>query len=214
YDGNENVVFPEMGIVAKVTELDPEYEQFFVEWFMYDPPIYENAAEARSHIIPYALEIYNPKSAYISLGVGLLIIVLFVVAGILIYNKYKASSTPSYCPSAAPASNDFTIEKKPSEDGFEETYTPPQPVPIPDIPQPPDADEFFARAPKPSAPAAEAAPKEEPAALIAEEPKQETVVPAVAESVAGSMDVLDTTGLLDDADYEVDISSDESEFIE
>jgi len=201
YDGNENVTFPEMGIIAKVTELDSEYEDFFVEWFMYDPPIYSSDAEARSHIIPYALEIYNPSSAYTSLGIGLAIIVLYVVLGLVLYNKHKASLAPSFSPTAA-ASDDFTIESKPSESGFGESYTPSQPVPMPELTQPTDADEFFAAKPRnvvtPAAPVEEA-PKEEPVAIT---------------EIASEMSELDTTGLFDDADYEVDNTTDESEFIE
>lgn len=209
YEGNENVVFPEMGIVAKVAELDPEYEQFFVDWFMYDPPIYESEAEARRHIVPYALRIYNPNSAYTSLAIGLVIILIYVVIGIILYNKFKsAKASQTFAP--VQETNAFAVESKPSENGFEEAYTAPQPVPIPDIPQPVQPDEFFAKAPK-AAPVAEA-PKEEPAAPPAEEPKQEATAPA--NGGLGSMDGLDTTGMFDDADYEVEEVSDENDFIE
>lgn len=202
YEGNVDVEFPEMGIVAKVSKLDAEYVQFFVE-AMIDAEYYATESEARNHIIPYKLTIYNPTSAYTSLGIGLLIIAAFVVMGILIYNKYKKDhAQETYIPAAQPSYNNFTAESKPASVGFEESYTPPQPVPMPDIPQPTDADEFFAHAPKASEPVVEEAPKEEPAA------------PAVPEAVLGDMDTLDTTGLFDDADYVTDDSSEESEFIE
>ncbi len=200
YEGNENAVFPDMGIVAKVNNLEAEYEGYLVET-MLDAEYYSSAAEVRSHIIPYALTIYNPKSAYISLGIGLVIVILFVVVGIVVYNKYKSSQTPSYAASAAPASDDFTIASKPSASGFEESYIPPQPVPIPDIPQPVQPDEFFARTPA----AAEAAPKEEPAPAV--------TAPVESNGFAGNMDELDTTGLFNDADY-TDNFDTESDFSE
>ena len=46
-----------------------------------------------------------------------------------------------------------------------------------------------------------------------EEPKQEAAAP-ITGGVLGSMDELDTTGMFDDADYEVDTNSDENDFIE
>ncbi len=211
YEGNEDAYFPEMGIVAKVKKLDPEWEDYLVEWFQLEPAYFESEADARAHIVPYELQIYNPSSAYTSLGIGLVIILAFVVVGIIIYSKYKASLTPYSAQSAAPAADDFAIERKPSENGFEEAYTPPQPVPIPDIPQPVQPDEFFAKAPK-AAPVAEE-PQEELAAPPVEEPKQEAAAP-ITGGVLGSMDELDTTGMFDDADYEVDTNSDENDFIE
>ena len=213
YQGNENVTFPEMGIVAKVNELDSEYEGYLIEALL-EAEYFSTATEARSHVVPYVLTIYKPSSAYTNLAIGLVIILAFVVVGIIVYNKYKASLAPQTF-GTVQETNDFTIESKPSENGFTENYAPPQPVPIPDIPQPVQPDEFFARAPKPAAPVAEVpkeAPKEEPAAA-AEEPKQEAASP-VFNGVAGSMDELDTTGIFDDADYEVYTDSDESDFIE
>ncbi|MBQ5317992.1 MAG: hypothetical protein J6K17_02720 [Oscillospiraceae bacterium] len=199
YAGNMDVVFPDMGIVAKVNELDSEYEQYLIE-AMLDAEYYESAAEVRKHIIPYTLTIYNPSSAYISLGIGLLIIIAFAVIGILIYNKNKASLNQYSAPSPMSADNNFNIESKPSENGFEESYVPPQPVPIPDIPQPVQPDEFFARTPKPAAPIAEQ-PKEEPSAP-----------PAAPEPISGNMDELDTSGLLDDSYYADDLDCDDSDF--
>lgn len=210
YEGNEDAQFPEMGIIAKVKKLDSEWEDYLVEWFQLDPPYFESEAEARAHIVPYELQIYNPSSAYTSLGIGLVIILIFVVIGIVVYSKFKAAKAPqTFVP--VQEANDFTIESKPSENGFEENYTPPQPVPIPDIPQPVQPDEFFAKAPK-AAPIAEE-PKEKPAAPPAEEPKQEAAAP-ITGGVLGSMDELDTTGMFDDADYEVEENSDENDFIE
>lgn len=205
YEGNADVVFPDMGIVAKVSKLGDEYEQFLVE-AMLEAEYYETAAEARSHIIPYKLTIYNPSSAYTSLGIGLLIVIAFVVVGIIIFTKFKKErEQQTVIPAAEPSFNNFTAENTSSTNGFAESYTPPQPVPIPDIPQPTDADEFFAHAPKPAAPVTQEAPKEEPAAPVA---------PAAAEPVLGDMDTLDTTGLFDDADYVIDETSDENDFIE
>lgn len=200
YEGNVDVTFPEMGIVAKVDKLDAEYEGYLIECLL-EAEYYSNASEARSHIIPYTLTIYNPSSAYTSLGIGLVIIVVYVVIGLILYNKYKASKTPSFAQETA-ASNDFTIESKPSESGFGENYTQPQPVPMPELTQPTDADEFFAAKPKKVTAPVEA---------VKEEPKEE---PAAVPEIAGEMSGLDTSGLLNDADYEVNYASDESEFIE
>lgn len=200
YEGNENAVFPDMGIVAKVNKLDSEYEGYLVET-MLEAEYYSSAAEVRSHVIPYTLTIYNPNSAYTSLGIGLVIVVLYVVVGLILYNKHKASLAPAFTPAPA-SSNDFNIESKPSESGFGESYTPQQPVPMPELTQPTDADEFFAAKPKKvTAPPVEA---------VKEEPKNEPAAP----EIAGEMSGLDTSGLFNDADYEVDNASDDSEFIE
>ncbi|MBQ8786284.1 MAG: hypothetical protein IJZ61_01465 [Oscillospiraceae bacterium] len=206
YNGNEDAYFPEYGIVAEVRPLDSDLEQYFVDWFMYDPPLYSSAAEARNHIVPYELNIYKPSQAYVSLAIGIAIIAVFIIVGIVIYTKSKAQNVPqNFIPAAEPNFNNFTAEKTSSSNGFEETYTPPQPVPIPDIPQPTDADEFFARAPKAAAPIVEEPKEEQP---IEKDKPQEQPAP-----VLGDMDALDTTGLLDDADYEY-ISNDDNEFIE
>lgn len=210
YGGNENAYFPEYGVVAEVKELDPELEEYFVEWFMYDPPLYESSAEARKHIVPYELNIYKPSQAYVSLAIGLVIIALFIVVGIIIYTKSKAQTAPQdFIPVAEPSTGNFTAEGS-SANGFEETYTPPQPVPIPDIPQPTDADEFFARPPKVTAPVAEETKVEQPAEEPEPQEQQEQPAP-----VLGDMDALDTTGLLDDADYDYPSDDDsDNDFIE
>lgn len=209
YEGNLDVEFPEMGIVAKVGKLDAEYEQYFVEAMM-DAEYYSSAAEARSHILPYTLTIYNTSAPYTSLGIGLLIVAVFVVVGIIVYTKYKKDNEPqTFIPAAEPSMGNFTAANTSSENGFAESYTPPQPVPMPNLTQPTDADEFFARAPKPAAPAAQEVPKEEPAVPVA------PAAPAApSEPVLGDMDALDTTGLFDDADYEIDENPDDSDFIE
>lgn len=200
YGGNVDVTFPEMGIVAKVDKLDAEYEGYLIECLL-EAEYYTNASEARSHVIPYTLTIYNPSSAYTSLGIGLVIIVLYVVIGLILYNKYKSSSAPSFA-QASNNSNDFTIESKPSESGFGESYTPAQPVPMPELTQPTDADEFFAAKPKKVTVPVEA---------VKEEPKEE---PAPVTEITEEMSGLDTSGLFDDADYEIDNASDENDFIE
>jgi len=207
YGGNVDVSFPEMGIVAKVDKLDAEYEGYLIET-MIEAEYFSTSAEVRSHVIPYTLTIYNPNSAYISLGIGLVIILIFVVIGIVIYNRFKAANAPqTFVP--VQESNAFAVESKPSENGFQETYAPPQPVPVPDIPQPVQPDDFFAKAPK-AAPVVQE-PQEEPAPP-AEEPKQEAA--PITGGVLGSMDELDTTGMFDDADYELDEVSDENDFTE
>lgn len=202
YEGNDAVVFPDMGIVAKVNKLDSEYEGYLVET-MLDAEYFGSASEVRSHIVPYALTIFNPTSAYTSLGIGLVIVVLFIVVALVIYSKHKAANNPSFAPSA-PA-DDFTIQRKPSESGFDETHTAPQPVPIPDIPQPVQPDDFFARTPKAAAPAVEEPVKEEPAAPAASAPAENSWA-------SGNMDELDTSGIFDDADYADDFDTPDDEF--
>lgn len=195
YEGNYDAVFPEMGIMAKVSELDAEYEGYLIETLL-EAEYYSSSSEVRSHVIPYTLTIYNPNSAYISLGIGLVIIMLFVVVGILIYNKSKAAAMPAPVPTVP--SDNFTIESKPSESGFGENYVPSQPVPMPELTQPTDADEFFAARPKNT---------EKPAEPVKEEPKEE---PAAVTEVAGEMSGLDTSSLFNDNDY----YTDESDFLE
>ncbi len=197
YNGNEDVVFPDMSIVAKVSRLGDEYQGYLVE-AMLESEYYATEAEVRQHIVPYALNIYKPKSAYTSLGIGLLIVAVFVAVGIVFYIKFKKENAPE---AFIPADNsDVGFAKPSAADGFAETYTPPQPVPIPNIPQPADADEFFSRTPK-------------PAQAVAQQPAPEAPAPVeaaaqAAETTVGDMDGLDTTGLFSDSDYE------DSEFIE
>lgn len=210
YEGNTDVSFPEMGIVARVNELDSEYEQYFVEALV-EAEYYTSAAEARNHIIPYTLTIYNPSAPYTSLGIGLLIVAAFVVVGIIIFIKFKNErEQQGFIPATEPSIGNFTAGNTSSANGFEETYTPPQPVPIPDIPQPTDADEFFARVPKAAAPIAEEPKVEQPANVPEPQEQQEQPAP-----VLGDMDALDTTGLLDDADYDYTSYDDsDNDFIE
>ncbi len=171
YGGNENAYFPEMPIVAKVQPLDSEYEQYMVDWFMYDPPYYASEAETRQHIIPYRLVIFNTDGPYISLAVGLVILVAFAIAGTIFYVKIvKPKTVPETYQSAS---------GNPSDNSFSESYVPPAPVPIPDIPQPPSADDFFAR------PA-----KNKPVTEVKEEIKEPE--PAF---IPKDMDVLDTSVL-------------------
>ena len=188
-----------MTIVAKVQKLDTDYADFLVEWFQMDPPYFENEADARAHIVPYTLVIYNTSSAYISLAIGLIILLLFAAVGIVIFMKFKKEQSANTIPTFEQPANDFTIESKPSENGFGESHTPPQPVPMPMLSQPTDADEFFSTKPKVTVP-------------VAEEEKKEENPPSVEEPVAGEMSGLDTTGLFDETDYETDETG--SEFIE
>lgn len=193
YGGNDYAYFPDMGVVAKVVELDDEYEGFLVEWLT--DGFYENASEARKHFYPYALKIFNPTSAYISLGVGLLILAAYAALGVVVYKKYRPGSNGAAFEAAMPEGNDFVKPSAPEQSGFAETYTPPSPVPMPDIPQPVQPDEFFSS----PAPRTVAAEKPEPK-------KEETPAPVEAAApvmgIPGNMDELDTSVLgLNDADY-------------
>ncbi len=196
YGGNESVSFPDMGIIAKVQPLGSDYEDFLVEWFQYDPPYFENEAAARTHIVPYKLVIYNTSSAYVSLGVGLVILLVFFALGILVYMQIKKQREANTIPVFEQTASDFEIAAKPSENGFGESYIPPQPVPMPSLTQPTDADEFFAPRQRNT---------EKPAEPVKEETKEE---PAAVTEVAGEMSGLDTTGMLDDEDYEIRYADD------
>lgn len=197
--GNEYATFPEMGIVAKVKKLDPEIEDYMVDWFMYDPAWFESESEARQHIICYQLQIFNPGSAYTSLAIGLIIIAVMAVIGVILYrklrpvNNFSTGSMPYVPPqSAAPSSmggisapqsgfSEAYTPPAPStacntapQNGFSENFTPPSPQPIPDIPQPVQPDDFFDKSKPVSIPVSAPAPTpvQEPAAQSEPDPQE------------------------------------------
>ena len=178
-DSNTSVTFPEMGIVAKVKKLDDDLQAYMIDWFQSDDPWFESSSEAKSHIVCYELQIYNPNSAYTSLGIGLVIIALFAVAGVFVYKKLRVGNTSSgtlpYIPQPVPPSAMDSVSAP--QNGFAETYTPPSPSaaqynaapqnsfsaptspqPIPDIPQPVQPDDFFDKSKPVSVPVSVPAP--------------------------------------------------------
>lgn len=188
-DGNTDIDFTEMYIVARVKKMDSDLMPFLVDWFK-SAGLYESASEVEKHVIPYEFVIYqNLNAPYINLGVGLVIIAVFAVVGVIAYKKmrptYPAAETsyPSQ-PSAYPPENTAA-----SENGFAESSRPA--VPITDIPQPVQPDEFFAKPER--KPAAEEQPVPQP------EPEPQEQAPAF---VPGNMDDLDTSALnTDDLKY-------------
>ncbi|MDE5576340.1 MAG: hypothetical protein K2J11_03000 [Oscillospiraceae bacterium] len=191
--GNTDIDFTEMYIVARVKEMDDDLMPLMLDWLT-ESKVYSSRSEAQQHVIPYELVIYrNLNAPYISLAVGLVIIAAFAVVGVIVYKKtrptYPAAETGYYSPSPSAAEN----TENAFAGGFAENSRP-APVPIPDIPQPLQPDEFFARPARKSAPAEEKEPpKPEP------EPQPQAQAPVV---VPGDMDGLDTSALnTDGLDY-------------
>lgn len=197
-DGNTDIDFTEMYIVARVKKIDDDLMPLLIDWLV-SSEFYSNASEAEQHVIPYEFVVYrNLNAPYISLIVGLVIIAAFAVVGVIVYKKtrptYPAAEAGYYSPSpstpAADASENAAAAVA-SAGGFAENSRP-APVPIPDIPQPLQPDEFFARPARTPAPAEEKEP-----------PKPEPQPQAQASDfAAGDMDGLDTSALnTDSLDY-------------
>lgn len=212
--GGSDENWPEMGIVAKVEDIDPELLQYMTEWFRetawFDEDENNKAsdAEIQKHIVHYELVIYNVKGAYIGLVAGLIIIALFAVAGVIAYRRLRPAplsgetgSFPAYAPNEA-----ADVPARAAQGGFSEAYKPPEPLRVDDIPQPLQPDEFFARPAKKSEASEKAA---DTAAAAAAEEK-----PPVQTAAYGDMDVLDTSALNMDSLDSPEDSSGEYEFTE
>lgn len=186
-DGNTDIEFTEMYIVARVKKMDSDLMPLLTDWFT-SSGIYGSAAEAEQHVVPYEFVVYrNPNAPYINLIVGLVIIAVFIVAGVIVYKKtrpvYPAAET-AYSPASSPAPHQTADNPGASGNSFAESGRPAA-VPVPDIPQPVQPDEFFARPERKTAPAAEKEPPKP-------EPKAQESAPAF---VPGDMDGLDTSAL-------------------
>lgn len=189
-DGNTDIDFTEMYIVARVKKIDDDLMPLLLDWLT-ENEFYDSRSDAEQHVIPYEFVVYrNLNAPYISLIVGLVIIAAFAVVGVIVYKKtrptYPAAETGYYSPSPSTTTADTSENAAAvvSAGGFAENSSP-APVSVSDIPQPLQPDEFFARPEKKPAPAAEReAPKPEP--------KPQTQAPAFA---AGDMDGLDTSAL-------------------
>lgn len=189
--GNTDIDFTEMYIVARVKEIDDDLMPLLLE-YLTENEFYGSRSEAQQHVVPYELVIYrNLNAPYISLIVGLVIIAAFAVAGVIVYKKtrptYPAAETGYYSPSPSAVQN----TENASAGGFAENSRP-APMPIPDIPQPLQPDEFFARPARKPAPAEEKEPPKP-------EPQSQPQAPAF---VPEDMDGLDTSALnTDGLDY-------------
>ncbi len=227
-DGNTDVAFPDMAVLTKVKNLDPELKGYLIEWFQKTEIYGTNASEIEKHILPYELKIYNPNTPYYNLVGGLAIIAVFAVVGVLAYKKLRAQNEPVQANYSAPANYNAAdsgfngspvLQNNNAAAGFAETFTPPPPQPIPDIPQPVQPDEFFAR------PVRNPVQKSEPEAKMAEPASaaksESEYVSASGEELSNAeesfsvsvsdMDGLDTSSLsMDNLDY----FDTESEFAE
>lgn len=184
FSGSTDIDYTEMYIVARVKEIDDDLMPLLLD-YLTENEFYSSRSEAQQHVIPYEFVIYrNLNAPYISLIVGLVIIAAFAVAGVIVYKKtrptYPASETGYYSPSSSAAENTGNA----SAGGFAENSRP-APMPIPDIPQPLQPDEFFARPARNPAPAEEKEPPKP-------EPQPQPQAPAF---VPGDMDGLDTSAL-------------------
>lgn len=189
-DGNTDIDFTEMYIVARVKKMDDDLMPFLVDWFK-EAGIYKSDSEVEQHVIPYEFVVYqNLNTPYINLGIGLVIIAVFAVAGVIAYKKMRPSSPAAEAAYPSRDSAYSTENTAASGNGFTESSRPA--VPIPDIPQPVQPDDFFTKPERKTA-AAEEQPAPKP------EPKPQEQAPVF---VPGNMDDLDTSALnTDDLKY-------------
>ncbi|MDE6763039.1 MAG: hypothetical protein K2J73_05105 [Oscillospiraceae bacterium] len=200
-DGNTGIDFTEMYIVARVKKMDDDLMPFLVDWFK-EAGIYESASEVKQHVIPYEFVVYQDLNApYINLIVGLVIIAVFAVAGVILYKKSRPSypaAENAYPSQTSPYQSENTSA---SGNGFSESSRPV--IPVPDIPQPVQPDDFFAKPERKSASAEQSVP--------APESKPQEQAPAF---VPGNMDDLDTSALnTDDLKY-YDSAAEEDSYAE
>lgn len=177
-DGNTDVEFAEMAILARVKEIDSDLMPLLIDWFKDADYCDGNEVEIRKHILPYEFVVYrNPNAPYISLAVGVIMIAVVAVAGFFVIRTFipKKQSSGGETATYVPTPN---ISGNTDANGFSEAYTPPRP-----LSQPVQPEDFFP-APKPKS---ETAQKPKP------EPQKEPPKPV---SAAGYEDTnLDTSGL-------------------
>ncbi|MBD5140208.1 MAG: hypothetical protein HDT25_02150 [Ruminococcus sp.] len=153
-DGNTDIDFTEMAILARVKEIDSDLMPLLIDWFQEADYCDGNEIEIRKHILPYEFVVYrNPNAPYISLIVGVIMIAIVAVVGFFFIRALmpKKVETAPYIPPANASENT-------DANGFAEKYTPPQP--LPNVSQPVQPDDFFP-APKPKS-ETETKPKPEP----------------------------------------------------
>ncbi len=221
YMGNTDIEWTEFGIVARVKKIDSDLTPYLIEWFQeaewFDDDTHKaSTSEIQQHILPYELVIYNTNGVYTGLIIGLVIIAAFAVVGVIAWKKLRPvtlneQQSFSYTSSGMNGTAAAAPVQPANSGGFSETYTPAEPRPITDIPQPLQPDEFFARPVKAPKPAEEKPEAPKPAAPKPA-PEPSAVIPS-----AGDMDALDTSALnMDSLDYydtaETDSSETEYEF--
>lgn len=151
-DGNTDIEFTEMAILARVKNIDSDLMPLLIDWFQEADYCDGNEIEIRKHILPYEFVVYrNTNTPYICLIVGVIMIAVVAVVGFFVIKRFipqKAEAAPYAPPSDISANTDTN--------SFAETYTLPQP-----ISQPAQPEEFFP-APKPAAEPKPAPQKEPP----------------------------------------------------
>lgn len=155
-DGNTDIDFTEMAIIARVKEIDDDLMPLLIDWFKEADYCDGNEIEIRQHILPYEFVVYrNTNAPYISLIVGIIMLAVVAVAVFFIVKKFMPKRVES-----APYTPPSDISENTAANGFAEAYTPPQP--LPNLSQPVQPEDFFP-APKPkSAPEPKPAPQKEP----------------------------------------------------
>lgn len=150
-DGNTDIEFTEMAIIARVKEIDDDLMPLLIDWFQEADYCDGNEIEIRKHILPYEFVVYrNTNSPYICLVIGLIMIAVVSAAVFFVIKHVMPKKVD-----AVPYSQSDDISGNTAENGFAEAYTPPQP-----ISQPAQPEDFFPT-PKPK-PAPESKPKPAP----------------------------------------------------
>ncbi len=180
-DGNEDVEFPEMGFIAKAQPLDAELQGYLLDWFEETEYFDGGRNEAAAHIIPYDLVLFNTNGVYIGLVFGLIMTAAGIVILFFIFHKKKTQvqdqstfspdltgySQPANGNMPAPAGTPYTDGQPPAQDNG--SYYAPSAAPFPELTQPADADEFFARPVRKQTEPVNSAPPKAPAAPVPEE---------------------------------------------
>lgn len=182
-DGNTDVEFTEMVILARVKEIDNDLMPLLIDWFKEADYCDGNEIEIRKHILPYEFVVYrNPNAPYITLAVGVIMMAVVAVAGFFVARavlpKRQSQSVESAPYTPAPTDSEDI-----AANGFAEAYTPPRP--LPNITQPVQPEDFF---PTPKT-KQEPESKPKPAPI----PKKEPPKPVSASSYEDTN--LDTSGL-------------------
>ena len=153
-DGNTDIDFTEMAIIARVKEIDDDLMPLLIDWFKEADYCDGNEIEIRQHILPYEFVVYrNTNAPYISLIVGIIMLAVVAVAVFFIVKKFMPKRVES-----APYTPPSDISENTAANGFAEAYTPPQP--LPNLSQPVQPEDFFP-APKPKS-----APEPKPARTV------------------------------------------------
>ena len=161
-EGNEDIVWPEdTYVIMKVNKLDPELMEYMKDWF---EGYFDEGESVAAHIFPYDLVIFDPGSSYISLVVGIIMLIIPIIVAMVFLHSVHGTKRSSASgngdsftgySSAAP-----TMESVGGSGGFSEASFAQSPY----IPQPVQPDEFFQRTEKKADPPEEkpAEPKPEP----------------------------------------------------